>query len=1044
MNLLRILLGILLIASLQAQDYFPNSVLMKVNGSVKNFIDRNGEWIYPLWLETKDALFVERTEQVFPFVEEVTEEDIKQGKVDLKQWFYVYFSPEKISAREIVTRLSKLPFVEVAELRYIQHPLYTPNDSVIGDLFTTIKALQAWDIEKGDSSVIVAVIDTGTEFLHEDLIGNTYLNAADPINGLDDDGDGYIDNYYGWDLAGCCLYSNSPDNDPSPGPNNNYHGTKVAGLAVATTDNNKGIPSTGFNCSLLPVKTAPDDAPNAITRGYEGIVYAANHGAKVINCSWGGYNYQQFGQDIINYAVFNRDALVVAAVGNAFEENKIYPASYENVLNVAVTRNDDTFPNTTYGYHVDISSPGEGITTDLNNTYSSTFGFYTSFASPVVAGAAALVKSHFPNYNALQVAEQLRVTADDIYGINPSFQDKLGKGRLNLYKALTLSSPSVRIENIQYSRTPIQSGDTISLFITLKNFLAPTTSLNVQLSSPSPYITVYNGNVNYGSINTLASKTNTIPFQFIVAPGAPANEKIFMKLEFLDGLYSDFQYFEFFINPTYVTLGKDVIKTTVNSVGKWGFNDFPTNAQGVGVFYNNQNYLFEGGFLLARKGKVADNIRVTNSDPDLDFERITVIKKYENNVFEKAVNSFQDTLSEIDLQIDASYYVYNDLPVVLFEFKIKNNSLQVKDSLFLGLFSDWDIGNNPTNDTASYNPAKKLAYFYDRLETSAYIGIQLLEGFDSLNVFHTTSAYPFKDSSKYEALINTVQNIQGEDIVSFNSVGPFSLPPLDSTKIVFALLVGEGYDSLLALADTSVALYRCLYSPHLALELGNDTTVCKQIRISAVTQGATSYLWNTGETSPVITVTSSGTYSVQVRNSENCITKDQINITVVQPPVPNYTISPKQATTRDTIFFHNNTTNSTATLWNFGDGYGSSKATASHVYSLPGTYDVSLKISNSHCDTVVWDSVKITLYQSLEFQDGNIVKIFPNPFSKRLIIETHAEILAVISDLQGKILRETKLSKGKNLLRLENLPEGIYLLRLSNQTENLYFKIVKQ
>ncbi len=1044
MNLLRIFWAFLIFLPAFAQDYLPHSVLIKVRRNVRSFTDRNGEFVHPLWLEIKDALFVERTQQVFPFAEEVSEEDLKQGKVDLKQWFYVYFDKTKISPTEITARLSKLPYIEVSELRYIQHPLYTPSDTIISGFFTTIKAQQAWDIEQGDSNVIVAIIDTGTEFLHEDLIGNTYRNTADPINGLDDDNDGYTDNYYGWDLAGCCLYSNIEDNDPSPGSNSNYHGTKVAGLAIATSDNVTGIPSTGFHCRLLPVKVAPDDAPNSIIKGYEGIVYAADHGAKVINCSWGSTNFQQFGQDIINYATYNRDALIVAAVGNTFNETKLYPASYKEVLNVAVTRDDDTFPNTTYGYHVDICSPGAGITTDINNQYSSTFGYYTSFASPVVAGAAALVKSRFPNYNALQVAEQLRVTADDIYIFNPSFQDKLGKGRLNLYKALTLSSPSIRIQNIAYSDDLIQSGDTVDLFITLKNYLSPTVSLNVMLSSPSSSITVLRGQVNYGAINTLVNKTNTIPFQIVINSSASADEKIYIKLEFTDGLYSDFEYFEFVVNPTYVTIGQDVIKTTVNSVGKWGFNDFPINSQGVGLLYNNRNYLFEGGFLIGRRGKTADNIRKTNASPDNDFQVLSVIRNSENNIFQKAWNSFQDTLNTLGMEIKAQYFAFNEVPVVIMEYTLKNNSLLVKDSLYIGLFSDWDIGGNPANDSAGFLQTKNLAYFYDRFETSAFFGIKLLEGFDSLNVFHTTPAYTFNDSGKYQALISRNSVLQNTDIVSFNSVGPVSIPPLDSIKIVFAVLIGEGYDSLLTLADTSAVLYRCLYTPHLALNLGEDTTACKQLRLSAVTQGGISYLWNTGSSSPVITVTASGIYSVEVRNSENCITKDEINVTIIPPPQVNYQIAPKQAEIGDTIFFYNTSTNITDRLWDFGDGYGSIRDTAWHQYSSPGTYSVQLYLSNSFCDTTVYDSVTITLTQSLRFITGNKVKIYPNPAKDKLFIDTDEEITVTLSDLSGKILQEMVLEKGKNTLNLENFSEGIYLLRLNSLEENLYYKLIKR
>ena len=112
-----------------------------------------------------------------------------------------------------------------------------------------INVYDAWNVTKGDEDIVIGIIDTGADLDHEDLVGNLYLNADDPIDGEDNDGDGYIDNYYGWDFA---------DNDNSPEADGSTHGTGVSGIAAAATDNNIGIAGIGFKTKFMPIKNIPD------------------------------------------------------------------------------------------------------------------------------------------------------------------------------------------------------------------------------------------------------------------------------------------------------------------------------------------------------------------------------------------------------------------------------------------------------------------------------------------------------------------------------------------------------------------------------------------------------------------------------------------------------------------------------------------------------------------------------------------------------------------------------------------------------------------
>ena len=333
--------------------------------------------------------------------------------------------------------------------------LYTPNDPQADPVsgsqnhLTVVNAYEAWEVEKGDSSVVIGILDTGVTLDHEDLKNNIYLNEADPIDGIDNDLDGYVDNYYGWDFA-------DEDNDPT---DVHGHGTMVSGIAAARTDNAKGIAGTGFNSKLMPVKIYTS-VGTWFYNGYEAILYAAQKGCKVINLSWGSANsYSRYAEDIINTAVLDYDVVIIAAAGNSNANEDFYPASYDNVLSVANTQKnspniDLKAPGSTFSPYVDIAAPGVGIyTTRRGSTTNYGGGSGTSMSCPMVVGTAALIRAHYPELNALQVMERLRVTADDIYSVgdNAQYKELLGKGRLNMYQALVDStSSSVRYRNVTY------------------------------------------------------------------------------------------------------------------------------------------------------------------------------------------------------------------------------------------------------------------------------------------------------------------------------------------------------------------------------------------------------------------------------------------------------------------------------------------------------------------------------------------------------------------------------------------------------------------
>ncbi|NIR92483.1 MAG: S8 family serine peptidase, partial [Gammaproteobacteria bacterium] len=220
-------------------------------------------------------------------------------------------------------------------------------------------------------SVVIAIIDTGTDWDHPDLINNIWNNPGedadgdghtlefsggqwvfDPadINGSDDDGNGMADDLIGWDFAGPNKPIFNPDNDPDPSPNQGcygllMHGTHVAGCASAATNNGVGIAAVGFNAKIMPVKVSFDDDFDCPSPGVYAdaavYLYAAKSGADIINCSYGGGNYSGVIQSAINVAHDTYGCVIVAAAGNSNSSSTHYPSGYQNVVSVASTNSAD-------------------------------------------------------------------------------------------------------------------------------------------------------------------------------------------------------------------------------------------------------------------------------------------------------------------------------------------------------------------------------------------------------------------------------------------------------------------------------------------------------------------------------------------------------------------------------------------------------------------------------------------------------------------------------------------------------------------------------
>lgn len=329
--------------------------------------------------------------------------------------------------------------VEYIEKVPVSRPLYTPDDLGVelGSpnqwYLHTIGAPAAWDYFKGSPDVMVAVVDNAFLVDHPDLRNKIRINTGEiPNNGIDDDNNGFIDDYKGWN-------SRSNNGSVSNQSENSTHGTHVAGLAAAQTDNGIGIASLSFLTQWLPIKAS--DANDNITHGYEGISFAASREAKVINCSWGSFDSSATAKSVIGFAL-SKNCFVVASAGNFADETPVYPATYRGVISVAATTQSDLKLNTSsFNHRVNISAPGSGIWSTISSqTGQPSYGFLsgTSQASPLTAALLALMSGYAPPGNDDVILDCLYGTAvplNDIPG-NQAYRNMLGRGRINAESAM--------------------------------------------------------------------------------------------------------------------------------------------------------------------------------------------------------------------------------------------------------------------------------------------------------------------------------------------------------------------------------------------------------------------------------------------------------------------------------------------------------------------------------------------------------------------------------------------------------------------------------
>jgi len=530
------------------------------------------------------------------------------GLPDLSRIYRIEF-PESQNIDQVVKEFAKDPNVEYAEPIPVQHSAMIPNDALYGDMYhlPQIFAEEAWDIhiaENGTEEIVIAVVDDGVDWDHEDLQDNIWNNLAedadgdghtmefngtdwvmDPgdLNGIDDDGNGFIDDLFGWN-----FYNNNGDPNPNPGSN---HGTAVSGVSNAVSDNGIGVSGVGWNLSLMPVQVENNDG--SYTYAYDGIIYAAENGADVISNSYGSGTYSLANQEAVSYAA-GLGSIIVAAASNDNSSSISYPAGYQGVISCgAVNIDDEKASYSNYGISVDISAPGGDVdmpmhSTDVDDGYLTGQG--TSAATVVVSGCFGLLKSYHPDWTSEQLIAQVLGTADNIDALNPDYVGMLGTGRINALEMLTATNltPFLKLgleatnfvdEN---ENDIIENGEIVTLSFDLKNWSQVYGSENttVTLTTDDPDITILSGPV---SVNVPIDSSFNVVDQFQIQIGTSTGFR-----------FADFNlHFESDIS---ILVGQDIgFEIIIEPAGIFVYEGVPNGDDYSGTFINN--YFNDNGSL---------------------------------------------------------------------------------------------------------------------------------------------------------------------------------------------------------------------------------------------------------------------------------------------------------------------------------------------------------------------------------------------------------------------------------------------------------------
>ena len=558
------------ITTVQAQNnYLPGIIYIKYEGSTQ-LAKRGGSSLASVKANVRRYMQPYGLQRISPLLTDGQKRKATQiannmstqlrGKTDPERFNQVLGSIDQIffdtnyDALTLASKLSGLPGVEYAEPHYLRVLQFEPNDPEVQSNLELMKFQKAWDISQGSEEVVIAIVDSGVDYTHDDLDsklwvnqdeipaavksdfdlnndgivesleikdrlvaingnfnGDTLVNLEDALHpdsplmdGIDNDENDFVDDLFGWDFWESGLTNADITSDNNPVGSGSNHGTHVAGIATAEVNNETAIAGTGFDSRFMAIKaggipdvpSTPVDESSQIGFGFNGIIYAALNGADVINTSWGSGASSQVEQDLIN-SIADLGVVLVAAAGNESQDGIIFPAGYRNALAVGsvnhrlgVEKIKTNFSN--FGFEVDVFATGNSI---RSTVFDDTTGILsgTSMASPAVAGLAGLLKAEHPDWSAPQILMQIRNSSEFIDNVNLSRENKMGHGLIDAERSLGDPLPGVRINSATFTDLggdKLGIGEPGLLTVEVENVGISTSNLQVVTQSISDGINI--------------------------------------------------------------------------------------------------------------------------------------------------------------------------------------------------------------------------------------------------------------------------------------------------------------------------------------------------------------------------------------------------------------------------------------------------------------------------------------------------------------------------------------------------------------------------
>lgn len=612
--------------------------------------------------------------------------------------------------------------VEFAEPWYVASMQEAPNDPDIASqgYLVTIKAHPAWALYRGDTSVVIGISDNGVSQLHEDLRPNIAPNHGElPNNGIDDDQNGYIDDYIGYNFTSA-LDNTLPGNTFNS--SNGGHGTEVAGLAAAASNNGIGMLGIGFLSRFFPMKTATLGG-DGIIYGYQSLIYAAQRKFKVVNTSWGiPKPPSPIDQSVIDYCVAN-DVLVVASAGNHGDGTAgkgwlqlNFPAAYDGVLGVGETDEADIVQfSSGLGLNAGVMAPGRNAyTTDISGGYTS-FGIIgTSFASPMAAGLAGVLRGRYPQLSARQTLAHIRHTADDIAFRNRDYAHVL-PGRINMQRAIEqdpFATPSVRISNVYkkyYDGRPADRffpGDTLYITMDLVNDLARVTNLSARLTVAEENgwtIRIIRDSAMVDVLYTNERKTTTA--FLVVIEVISADRPLVFALELKAESYVD-RALWYLNRPSFMTVFENnQLVYSMGDDGTVGYNSSSSTRQGVG-------FGWKGGFsLLSPSGCIVvegnnKSLSAYAGDPPY-VSSFATVKPFSAPNENTNVMTDNNVVGQDKIGVRVTQtctFPGPDVAATVVSVRLQNESGRDLVDVSSGYFLDWDIGSQGVNNSSRLAP----------------------------------------------------------------------------------------------------------------------------------------------------------------------------------------------------------------------------------------------------------------------------------------------------------------------------------------------------